>query len=92
MRIFQVQTLVIFCLSILAFTFSELADAKKNSVASRNLKSIRAPSQVGLDKALEVRGQSRNLSMMLVLKNRKENIDFVHPREHYQNEIRATIY
>ena len=42
--------------------------------------------------ALEVRGQSRNLSMMLVLKNRRNNIDFVKPRETYSKEIKDTSY
>ena len=41
-------------------------------------------------KALEVKGQARNLSMMLVLKNRADNIDFVKPRQNYQNEIKST--
>ncbi len=42
--------------------------------------------------ALEVRGQSRNLSMMLVLKNRKSDIDFVKPRETYSTEVQNTAY
>jgi hypothetical protein len=43
-------------------------------------------------KSLEIRGQSRNLSMLLVLKNRHENIDFVKPRETYRTEIQNTQY
>ena len=43
-------------------------------------------------KSLEIRGQSRNLSMLLVLKNRHENIDFVKPRESYREEITQTEF
>lgn len=41
-------------------------------------------------RALEIRGQSRNLSMLLVLKNRQDNIDFVKPRDSYHDEIQKT--
>jgi len=43
-------------------------------------------------KSLEIRGQSRNLSMLLVLKNRHENIDFVKPRESYREEVPQTAF
>jgi hypothetical protein len=53
----------------------------------------RGPSGVNdSDKVFEVRGQSRNLSMMLVLKNRKDNIDFVKARENFASEIKETSY
>ena len=38
-------------------------------------------------KPLEVNGQSRNLNMMLVLRNDKDKIKFVKIRESYRNEI-----
>jgi hypothetical protein len=41
----------------------------------------------GSQKPLEVNGQSRNLNMMLVLRNDKDKIKFVHPRENYRDEI-----
>lgn len=44
------------------------------------------------EKALEVRGQSRNLSLMLVLKNNKESLDFVQPRNSFRKEIQNTNY
>ena len=51
----------------------------------------RAPNGVSdSNKALEVKGQTRNLSMMLTLKNRGDNIDFVKPRQNYQSEIKNT--
>ncbi|PWU17291.1 MAG: hypothetical protein C5B49_09225 [Bdellovibrio sp.] len=46
----------------------------------------------GEQRAVEVRGQSRTLSMMLVLKNGKENVDFVKPRKDYNSEILATQF
>jgi hypothetical protein len=41
-------------------------------------------------KPLEIRGQTRNLNMLLVLKNKKEKIEFVHSREDYNGEILNT--
>ncbi len=51
-------------------------------------------SSVGADsgKSIEVRGQARSLSMMLVLKNKKDDINFVKPRENYRKESRETEY
>jgi len=46
----------------------------------------------GQKKAIEVRGQTRTLSMGLVLKNKKEQIDFIQPRTNYDEEIKATTY
>jgi hypothetical protein len=45
-----------------------------------------------IDKPLKVMGQTRTLSMMLVLKNKKEKIDFIKVRQNYQNEILNTQY
>ncbi len=42
--------------------------------------------------AVEIRGQSRTLSMMLVLKNGKENINFIKIRKDYNPEIAGTQY
>jgi hypothetical protein len=44
------------------------------------------------NKALEIRGQSRTLSMMLVLKNGKENINFIKVRKDYRPEISSTQF
>lgn len=41
----------------------------------------------GGQKPLEVNGQSRNLNMMLVLRNDKDKIKFVKVRENYRDEI-----
>lgn len=41
----------------------------------------------GSQKPLQVNGQSRNINMMLVLRNDKDKIKFVHPRENYRDEI-----
>ena len=42
--------------------------------------------------AVEVRGQSRALSMMLVMKNGKEGINFIKVRKDYSAEIKRTSY
>ena len=44
------------------------------------------------NQAVEIRGQSRTLSMMLVLKNGKENINFIKVRKDYNPEIIGTQY
>ena len=57
---------------------------KMMSGEGRGLASVKKP--------LEVRGQSRQLSMMLVLKNSKDKIQFVKVRENFEREIMNTSY
>lgn len=65
--------------------------APRSSLASTV--SRRGPAGISdSQRELEIRGQSRNLSMLLVLKNRNENIDFVKPRDSYREEIQQTGY
>jgi hypothetical protein len=52
----------------------------------------REPAAVDPNRAIEIRGQSRTLSMMLVLKNGKENINFIRVRKDYNEEIRGTDF
>lgn len=70
------------------------ANAKKLSAQKPSLVTTvtkRGPAGISdSQRELEIRGQSRNLSMMLVLKNRNENIDFVKPRDSYREEIQQT--
>lgn len=88
-----------------AKTNAPKAVAKKAALPPKATKQAavqRAPAQRGpaslsagisdSQKSLEIRGQSRNLSMLLVLKNRHENIDFVKPRETYRDEITQTEF
>ena len=42
--------------------------------------------------ALEIRGQARTLSMMLVLKNGKDGINFIKVRKDYHPEITTTEF
>jgi len=44
------------------------------------------------NKAFEVRGQARTLSMMLILRNGKENVNFVKVRQNYATEIAKTEF
>lgn len=41
---------------------------------------------------IEVRGQSRNLNMMLILQNQNEVIDFIKLRKDYQTETKKMNY
>lgn len=61
---------------------------------AKSVRTLRMPTSVGNDpnRAVEVRGQSRTLSMMLVLKNGKENINFIKVRKDYNPEILATNF
>ena len=52
-----------------------------------------APNKVqSSDKPLEVKGQSRNLNLLMTLKNGNDEIGFVSPRKTYQIEITHTHY
>ena len=44
------------------------------------------------DAPIEVRGQSRNLNMMLILQNQDEIIDFIKLRKDYQVETKKMNY
>lgn len=46
----------------------------------------------GDEKVVKVKGQSRNLSMMLVLKGEKDKIKFGEIRENYKQEVIKTNY
>jgi hypothetical protein len=62
------------------------------AVSPVNSAGNRAPASLDPNRAVEIRGQSRTLSMMLVLKNGKENINFVKVRKDYNAEIKATEF
>ena len=44
------------------------------------------------DKPIEVRGQSRNLNMLLKLQNEREAIDFIKLRKNYKKEIKTQSF
>src|SRR5882757_9837006 len=48
---------------------------------------LRKPATLDPNSAVEVRGQARTLSMMLVLKNGKDGINFIKVRKDYKPEI-----
>jgi hypothetical protein len=45
-----------------------------------------------VDKPLQVTGQSRNLSMMLTLKNEKDKVKFVEVRRSYRDQVPFTRF
>lgn len=53
---------------------------------------IRKPANLDPNGAVEVRGQARTLSMMLVLKNGKDEINFIKVRKNYHPEIMNTDF
>lgn len=46
----------------------------------------------GADKPIQVKGQNRNISMMLTLKSEKDKINFGDIRDNYNSEISTTSY
>ena len=61
---------------------------KKRKVASMGLLSDGGEAQT----ALKVRGQSRNLNMLLVLKSKQEKISFIKLKKEYNDEILNTNF
>jgi hypothetical protein len=53
---------------------------------------IQKPQTLDPNSAVEVRGQARTLSMMLVLKNGKDGINFIKVRKDFRPEIQATDF
>jgi hypothetical protein len=62
-------------------------DSKKVDAATMALDSSSEDGE-----GLEIRGQTRTLSMMLVLQSRRDKIDFIKPRTDYRNRILQTEY
>lgn len=68
--------------------------SKMKTVNGKNLNtkvSRRGPAS-DPDAPIEVRGQSRNLNMLLILQNQDEIIDFIKLRKDYQLETRKMNY
>jgi hypothetical protein len=61
-------------------------------VAKKSAPSKAFPPKSAASGQIEIRGQSRNVSMTLLLNNRSEAIRFVEPRKHYREEILSTPY
>lgn len=91
--------LLFFCFNLLAAPQAKAVNKKsvasktavprvavKNTVAQR-----RGPAS-DPDAPIEVRGQSRNLNMLLILQNQDEIIDFIKMRKDYQVETRKMNY
>lgn len=94
-----IKSLLKYMLIILfALSWSHISVAKSQKRSPTQAKVLAQKSsglKMGMSdsqKSFEIRGQSRNISMLLVLKNRNDSIDFVKPREHYQSEISKTSF
>lgn len=77
------------------FLAFEMAHAQKmdGGTKRRTQASYQAPSSATTSqKPLQVKGQTRALSMGLTLKNEKEKIDHIKPRDNFDEEIKDTNY
>ena len=85
---------LIFLFIFLVLLFGSLSSyAKKSPKRYGDKPQGRSVSSIdGQKRAIEIRGQTRTLSMGLVLKNKKEQIDFIQPRTNYDEEIKETTY
>lgn len=74
-----------------AFFGAHTANAEQPQAApASRAPAAAAPSTTEVDKPLEVKGQTRTLSMRLILKNGKERIQFVEERKDFKSEIQTT--
>lgn len=79
---------------------SQPAKFKKQHVAKSTERAPAGMAGVGFgaiggataSKTLEIRGQARTLSMMLILRNGKEDVNFVKVRQDYSTEIAKTEF
>jgi hypothetical protein len=73
-------------------TSSKLNSLVPSSKPSLLSTPLRKPASFDPNSAVEIRGQARTLSMMLVLKNGKDGINFIKVRKDYKPEIQATDF
>jgi hypothetical protein len=66
--------------------------AKTRSLAPAAPPSAKRAPASDPDAPIEVKGQSRNLNMMLILQNKEEMIDFIKLRKDYQEETNKLNY
>jgi hypothetical protein len=69
-----------------------IPSSPKSAVPSVSRGPASIPVGAEANRAVEIRGQSRTLSMMLVLKNSKDSINFIKVRKDYGPEIGGTQY
>jgi hypothetical protein len=70
---------------------SETGDDNKK-IKAATIMALENTSEEGEGEGLEIRGQTRTLSMMLVLQSRRDKIDFIKPRKDYRDRILQTEY
>ena len=86
----MIVTRILTLLFVIAVFLSPSADAKTCAKGQKVRPS--GPSNVQIEKTLKVRGQTRTLNMMLVLKNKKDKLKFINARTKYREEILNTEY
>ena len=73
-------------LIIVVFVIAILTEYSVCYAAESKNKELKASASKQIDKPLQVNGQTRNLSMMLVLKSEKEKITFVDVRRNFKDK------
>lgn len=73
---------------------SSLNNRKKfmNKVVNKNSSVGLKKRSIASDTPIEVKGQSRNLNMLLILQSQNEAIDFIKLRKDYQYEVKRMSY
>lgn len=79
-----------FFLMMLSWLVTFMAHAKAKNATMTGASAKAKTSRAG--EPIEVRGQSRNLNMLLILQQQGEVIDFIKLRENYQPEMKKTAY
>ena len=63
-----------------------------SSALSKEMRQLASLGGAGMQKALEVKGQSRGLTTFNLSKSEEEKINFVKRRHDYRPEIKSTSY
>ncbi len=84
--------LVIVMMLISQYSFSQKKQSAPRKVTPKTKVTAQRGPASDPNAPIEVHGQSRNLNMMLMLKNEKEAIDFIKLRKDYQEETQQMNY
>lgn len=94
LMIFSFLTVADLCEAKATKAKAKVSARQPTQVAKAKASAGRVPAAMANDpnRAVEIRGQSRTLSMMLVLKNGKDSINFIKIRKDYAAEINGTEF
>lgn len=81
-----------FYISLLVSTPLWADDVQNSAAAPKEMVAEVPGGPREVEKPLNINGQTRNLSMMMTLKNDKDQIQFLDIRRNYKNEVPKTNY